>query len=108
LSPVAPLLEYHPFDRHALRRSKPTRSLLKSVEAERLAFVLDRVERLCGPAEARAGEDRRIADADLALAPKRTQVVGRKRDRLVLLAPADIVFLSAEDGLIKARTAADT
>jgi DNA-binding LytR/AlgR family response regulator len=33
--------------------------------------------------------------------------VGRKRDRLVLLPPEEIVFFSVEDGLIKARTAAD-
>ena len=35
------------------------------------------------------------------------QVVGRKRDRLILLNPGEIIFFAAEDGLVKARTASD-
>jgi DNA-binding LytR/AlgR family response regulator len=72
---------------------------LKPVEAEQLAIVVERAGRLCHTAEAQ-----RVQEAVRAVAPKLTQVVGRKRDRLVLLAPADIVYFVAEDGLTKART----
>lgn len=94
------------FDQHALEAfdANALAYLLKPVEAEQLAIVVERARRLCD----REGENRRIEDVARAIAPKLTQVVGRKRDRLVLLAPRDIVFFSAEDGLIKARTATET
>jgi two-component system LytT family response regulator len=97
------------FDQHALEafEANALAYLLKPVEAEQLVVVVERAARLCGEPETRADEDRRIAVAASALAPKLTQVVGRKRDRLVLLPPEEIVFFSVEDGLIKARTAAD-
>ena len=84
------------FDQHALEafEANALAYLLKPVEAEQLAVALDRATRLC---------KREIA----AIAPKLLQVVGRKRDRLVLLNPAEIVFFAAEGGLIKARTSTD-
>jgi two-component system LytT family response regulator len=93
------------FDQHALQafEANALAYLLKPVEAEQLAVVVERAGRLC-----HTGEERRIQLAASAIAPKLTQVVGRKRDRLVLLAPADIVFFAAEDGLTKARTHTDT
>jgi two-component system, LytTR family, response regulator len=98
------------FDQHALEafEANALAYLLKPVEAEQLAVVIERAERLSDREPERGAEDRRLAEAARAIAPKLTQVVGRKRDRLVLLAPVDIVFFSAEDGLIKARTATDT
>lgn len=95
------------FDQHALEafEANALAYLLKPVEAEQLVIVVERATRLCG---AHAGEDRKIQAAAQALAPKLTQVVGRKRDRLLLLNPADIIFFAAEGGLIKARTAAET
>jgi two-component system LytT family response regulator len=98
------------FDQHALEafEANALAYLLKPVEAEQLVVVVERAARLCSHQETRAGEDRRIAAAATALAPKLTQVVGRKRDRLVLLSPAEIMFFAAEGGLIKARTATDT
>ena len=97
------------FDQHALEafEANALAYLLKPVEAEQLVIVVERAVRLCGHKN-HADEDRRVAAAAEVLAPKLTQVVGRKRDRLVLLSPAEIMFFAAEDGLIKARTAADT
>jgi two-component system LytT family response regulator len=97
------------FDQHALEafEANALAYLLKPVEAEQLVIVVERAARLCGQQQ-HADEDRRIAAAASALAPKLIQVVGRKRDRLVLLNPCEIVFFAAEDGLTKARTAADT
>lgn len=97
------------FDEHALEafEANALAYLLKPVEVERLVIVLERAARLCGE-PGRGGEDRRIEVAARSLAPKLTQVVGRKRDRLVLLSPAEITFFTAEDGLIKARTSTDT
>lgn len=94
------------FDQHALEafEANALAYLLKPVEAEQLARVMERAGRLC----VREDERRRITEAARAMAPKLTQLVGRKRDRLVLLAPAEVVFFSAEDGLIKARTATET
>ncbi len=98
------------FDQHALEafEANALAYLLKPVEAEQLVIVVERAARLCGHREKRADEDRRIAAAASALAPKLTQVVGRKRDRLVLLSPTEISFFAAEDGLTKARTSTDT
>lgn len=95
------------FDQHALEafEANALAYLLKPVEPEQLVIVVERAARLCGD---HAGEDRKIQAAAQSLAPKLTQVVGRKRDRLLLLNPADIIFFAAEGGLIKARTAADT
>ena len=93
------------FDQHALQafEANALAYLLKPVEAEQLAIVVERAGRLC-----HTGEEHRIQQAAAAIAPKLTQVVGRKRDRLVLLAPSEIVYFAAEDGLTKARTMTDT
>ena len=96
------------FDQHALEafEANALAYLLKPVEAEQLVIVVERAARLCQ--NGREDEDKRIEAAASALAPKLTQVVGRKRDRLVLLSPGEISFFAAEDGLIKARTSTDT
>ena len=48
-----------------------------------------------------------MAEVARTRAPLR-QIVGRKRDRFVLLDPDDILYFIAESGLIKARTAQDS
>jgi two-component system LytT family response regulator len=92
------------FDQHALEafEANALAYLLKPVEAEQLAVVVERASRLS------VAENIRASEVARSIAPKMTQVVGRKRDRLVLLAPLDIVFFSAEDGLTKARTLTET
>lgn len=98
------------FDQHALEafEANALAYLLKPVEAERLTLVLERAGRLCIHQEQRADDDRRSAETARALTPKLAQIVGRKRDRLLLLSPGDIVFFAAEDGLIKAKTATES
>jgi DNA-binding LytR/AlgR family response regulator len=93
------------FDEHALEafEADAIAYLLKPVEAPRLALVVARAERLCA-----AHQVQQTFEAARAMAPKLTQIVGKKRDRLLLLAPAEIVFFSVESGLIKARTATET
>ena len=36
------------------------------------------------------------------------QVVARKRDRIVLLPPAEIIFFQVDNGIVKAKTATDS
>src|SRR5258708_4045834 len=98
------------FDEHALEafEANALAYLLKPVEGERLAAVLDRAARICEYDRLRKEEEKLVADVARANAPALKQVVGRKRDRFVLLDPGDVVYFSAEDGLIKAKTAADS
>jgi two-component system, LytTR family, response regulator len=98
------------FDQHALEafEANALAYLLKPVERERLAAVLDRASRICEYGRLRSEEERLVAEVSRAQAPALKQIVGRKRDRFVLLAPDDVLYFTAEDGLIKAKTAADS
>jgi len=98
------------FDQHALEafEANALAYLLKPVERERLAAVLDRASRICEYERLRSEEERLVAEVARAQAAPLKQIVGRKRDRFVLLAPDDVLWFTAEDGLIKARTAADS
>jgi len=80
--------------------------LMKPVEADRLAQALDRARRLTGA----AGEvEREQILRVVREAPKPLQqIVCRKRDRLVLTPPDQILWFQMEDGVVKAHTAADT
>jgi DNA-binding LytR/AlgR family response regulator len=91
------------YDRHALEafEANALAYLLKPVETDRLATVVERAARLCAP-------EQRQVHAQLAHSAPLTQVVGRKRDRFILLNPADILYFTTEDGLIKAKTATDS
>jgi DNA-binding LytR/AlgR family response regulator len=91
------------YDRHALEafEANALAYLLKPVETDRLATVVERAARLCVP-------EQQQVHAQLAHATPLTQVVGRKRDRFILLNPADILYFTTEDGLIKAKTASDS
>ena len=96
------------FDRHALAafEANALAYLLKPVESDRLAQALDRARKLTGAAGAAEREQlQRVARE----APKPLQqIVCRKRDRLVLTPPAQILWFQVEDGVVKAHTAADT
>lgn len=98
------------FDQHALEafEANALAYLLKPVERERLAAVLDRAARICEYDRLRSEEERLVAEVSRAQAAPLKQIVGKKRDRFVLLAPDDVLYFSAEDGVIKARTAAES
>jgi DNA-binding LytR/AlgR family response regulator len=97
------------FDQHALEAfdANALAYLLKPVEKERLAAVIDRAASICEYEKLRSEEDRRVADATQTIPRCLRQIVGRKRGRIVLLSPDDVYFFSAESGTIKARTADD-
>ncbi len=83
------------YDQHALAafEANALAYLLKPVEPERLAQAIER-----------AGKLSPVRPSPRTL----SQIVCRKRDRLVLVPPDEIFWFQVEDGIVKARTAADT
>ena len=98
------------FDRHALEafEANALAYLLKPVETDRLAAVLERARKLCDYERLRSEETQTVAGLARSRAAALKQVVGRKRDRFILLSPEDIHYFTVENGLIKAKTAADS
>ena len=96
------------FDQYALAAFKANALayLMKPVEADRLAQALDRARKLTGAAGAAEREQllRVVRETPKPL----QQIVCRKRDRLVLTPPDQILWFQMEDGVVKAHTAADT
>jgi two-component system LytT family response regulator len=98
------------FDRHALAafEANALAYLLKPVEKEQLAQVLERAAKLCAFERLRGEEERRVAEVVRARAPALEQIVARKRDRFILLNPDEILYFSAENGLVRAKTATES
>jgi two-component system LytT family response regulator len=98
------------FDRHALEafEANALAYLLKPVEKEQLAMVLARAAKLCAFERLRNEEESLVAQVARTRAPVLDQIVGRKRDRFVLLNPNEILYFSAENGLVKAKTATES
>ena len=96
------------YDQHALAafEANALAYLMKPVESERLAQALDRARKLTGAAAETEREQilRAVREAPKPL----QQIVCRKRDRLVLTPPEQILWFQMEDGIVKAHTAADT
>lgn len=98
------------FDEHALAafEANALAYLLKPVEDDRLAQAIDRAHGLHTYAARRAEEQRQIARViESSPPPPLRQIVGRKRGRLVLLHPQEILFFRVEDGIVKAHTVDD-
>jgi DNA-binding LytR/AlgR family response regulator len=97
------------YDEHALAafEANALAYLLKPVEEDRLATVVNRAKRLAGEPSKRAVEQQRFAQIVQQRRTRIDQVVGKKKSRFVLLRPSEIIFFSAEDGLVKANTAKD-
>jgi DNA-binding LytR/AlgR family response regulator len=96
------------YDQHALAafEANALAYLLKPVEPERLAQAVDRARKLAGGERAREGERlRKIADESARML---RQVVCRKRDRMLLIPPEQILWFQVENGIVKAHTADDT
>jgi two-component system, LytTR family, response regulator len=95
------------FDQYALRafEANALAYLLKPIAREKLAHAIERAERLLGDT-ARAAEERtRIgALAEATRGPLR-QIVGRLRDRYVLVPLEDVCFFRVEDGMSQVYTA---
>src|SRR5579872_6865089 len=89
------------YDQHALAafEADALAYLLKPVSPERLAQVMDRARRFDA-----VGEGERILRVAREAPKNLRQVVCRKRDRLLLLAPEKILWFQTEDGIVKAHT----
>jgi two-component system LytT family response regulator len=93
------------YDQHALAAfdANALAYLLKPVEPERLAQALDRALKLSSS----SGEAERVRRVAREAPKSLRQIVCRKRDRLLLMAPEEILWFAVEDGIVKAHTAAD-
>jgi DNA-binding LytR/AlgR family response regulator len=108
-TPLPLLIFITGYDEHALEAfdANALAYLLKPVEEDRLSAALDRARRLTEEPSRYAAEQQRLAQIVQQRRTRIDQVVGKKKGRFVLLHPADIIFFSAEDGLVKACTAKD-
>jgi two-component system LytT family response regulator len=102
------------YDQHALAafEANALAYLLKPVEPERLAQAIERASRLhTRPQEHDVERDTERANllraANASPSPLR-HVVCRKRDRLTLVPPEQILWFEVKDGIVRARTAADS
>jgi len=98
------------YDEHALAafEANALAYLLKPVEPERLAQAVSRAEALHSALAEQPREREKILKVARESQPQLRQIVCRKRDRAVLLTPDQILWFRMEDGIVKARGAADT
>jgi DNA-binding LytR/AlgR family response regulator len=98
------------FDRHALQafEANALAYLLKPVEKEQLAMVLERAAKLCAFEKLRSEQERAVEEVARTRVLVLDQIVGCKRDRFVLLNPDEILYFSAENGLVRAKTATES
>ena len=98
------------YDQHALAAfdANALAYLLKPVETERLAQAVERAGKLSAVSADQKRERERIRRIAGEAPKSLRQVVCRKRDRLVLMAPEQILRFQVEDGVVKAHTATDT
>ncbi|HEX5736159.1 MAG TPA: LytTR family DNA-binding domain-containing protein [Blastocatellia bacterium] len=82
--------------------------LLKPVNRDRLRQAISRAAALIASADEASDERRRLENVVSQSATAPRQIVARKRDRLVLLALEDIYFFRLEDGILRAKTEAET
>jgi len=98
------------YDQHALAafEADALAYLLKPVAPERLAQVIDRARKFIGSPEANRREREHLRQV-MRDAPKSMRhVVCRKRDRMLLLAPEQILWFATEGGIVKAHTESET
>lgn len=98
------------YDQHALSafEANALAYLLKPVEPERLAQAVERARKLAAGSGDWARESERVRQVADQSARVLRQVVCRKRDRLLLIPPEQILWLQVESGIVKAHTADDT
>lgn len=98
------------FDRHALQafEANALAYLLKPVEKDQLAMVLERAAKLCAFERLRSEEEKLVTEVARSRPLVLEQIVGCKRDRYMLLSPEEVLYFCAEDGLVKAKTASES
>jgi DNA-binding LytR/AlgR family response regulator len=98
------------YDQHALAafEANALAYLLKPVEPERLAQAVQRACRIGTAADDQERERRHILQVARESPKTLQQIVCRKRDRLVLMPPEQILWFQVEDSIVKAHTAAET
>ena len=105
-SPIPLVIFITGYDEHALAafEANALAYLLKPVEEERLSAALDRARLLLANARDRQADAEHLRDVVAQRRAPMDRIVGKKRDRFYLLRPDEIVFFSAEDGLVKAHS----
>lgn len=95
------------YDRYALDafEANALAYLLKPVEPERLSSAIARAIRLGTAALEQEKESRTIVRIARTCSTVLRHIVCRRRDKIVLLAPEQILWFEAEGGIVKARTA---
>lgn len=94
------------YDQHAMAafEANALAYLLKPVEPERLAASIERA-RCISLAESEREKERTNVLKAMDESPKRLrQIVCRKRDRMVLVPPEEILWFTVDDGIVKAKT----
>jgi len=110
-STVVPLVIFITgYDQHALAAfdANALAYLLKPVESERLAYALERARRLHAATVEREREREHLLHAARASRPALRQIVCRKRDRLVLVPPEQVLWFEVDGGIVRARTATES
>lgn len=90
------------FDQHALAafEADAVAYLLKPIQEERLLQVIDRIRPLLLNREGRAQEAERVERVLRTQVSPLRHIVGKHRNRFVLLAPTNISFFAINDGLV--------
>jgi DNA-binding LytR/AlgR family response regulator len=97
------------YDRHALAafEANALAYLLKPVEPDRLVQAIERARRLHATASEKENERQTVLRIARESPKMLRRIVCRKRDSLVLVPPEQIFWFRVEDGIVKAKTAAD-
>lgn len=97
------------YDQHALSafEANALAYLLKPVEPSRLAQAVERARKLTAASGGGARERNRILKAAREAPRTLRHIVCRKKDRLTLLAPSQILWFQMEDGIVRAHTEND-
>jgi DNA-binding LytR/AlgR family response regulator len=82
--------------------------LLKPVEAERLHAMVERAWQLHSFVEERDLDDKKVKAALSSASRPLEHIVARKLDRLLLLDPREVMFFYMDNGVVRARTAAES
>ena len=94
------------YDQHALAafEADALAYLLKPVAPERLTQVIERARKFTGSAAENRREREHLRQVMRESPKSMRHVVCRKRDRMLLLAPENILWFATEDGIVKAHT----